>query len=156
MSSLIFHHQAKILKALSHPKRLEIINLIRDQKFCCVGTMHQMLDLAQSNVSQHLMILRDAGIVTTQKEGKNVYYQIVDKKVYQACDLLRDFLRQQPAKKITKLVTDPVCGMKLSTQTASFHIKHQHQDYYFCASGCLKKFKKDPLAFCHQITYSTN
>jgi DNA-binding transcriptional ArsR family regulator len=53
MSLQTLQKQATILKALSHPRRLEIIHLIRDQELP-VQDIHQMLDLPQANVSQHL------------------------------------------------------------------------------------------------------
>jgi ArsR family transcriptional regulator, virulence genes transcriptional regulator len=151
----IFKLHAGLLKALAHPKRLEIIHLIRDQELP-VGDIHNMLDLPQSNISQHLMILREAQVVVTRREGKQVYYKLGDPKIIEASDLLRQILIDQnqypdldkelsmKMKDLTPLTHDPVCEMRVSPKTAGFHTHHQGKDYYFCASGCLKQFNKEP------------
>ena len=56
MYSQIFELHAHLLKAIAHPRRLEIIHLLRDQELP-VGDIHTMLDLPQANISQHLMVL---------------------------------------------------------------------------------------------------
>lgn len=155
MYSELFSLNADLLKAMAHPRRLEIIHLLRDQELP-VTDIHTMLDLPQANISQHLMLLREVGILTSRREGKQIYYQLSDKKIIRACDLLRDFLiekfegtelAQQLTYKMNELLPlaqDPVCKMRVSPKTAGFHYKHQQQDYYFCASGCLSKFNKNP------------
>ena len=158
MYNQIFELHAQFLKALSHPKRLEIIHLIRDQELP-VSDIHTMLDLPQANISQHLMVLRDANVVVTRREGKQFYYSLSDKRIIEASDLLRSVLVAQNkdskladelALKINDLVPlvhDPVCEMRLSPKTAGFSHQHQHETYYFCASGCMKKFKENPAKY---------
>lgn len=158
MYAHLFQTHAKVLKAMAHPKRLEIIHLIRDQELC-VGEIFSMLDLPQANVSQHLMVLRQAGIVETHKIGKQVKYHLAHLNIFKANDLIRQFLAQKTvgtkqAENFTKDISqlmpvfiDPVCKMKISPATASFHYQHQGQAYFFCASGCLKKFKKVPQSY---------
>lgn len=154
----MFQLHADLLKSLAHPRRLEIIHLLRDQELP-VSDIHTMLDLPQANISQHLMVLRDAGVVSTRREGKQVIYKLTDQNIVEASDMLREVLMEQ--NKDTKLadeltmkmqdlvpvVQDPVCHMRVSPKTASFHTKHKDQDYYFCASGCLKVFQKDPKKY---------
>lgn len=151
----IFELQADLLKALAHPRRLEIIHLLRDQQLC-VSDIYEMLDLPQANISQHLMILRDAGVVTTTRDGKQVFYTLADPRVIAASDLLREILIDThhdsdmaaqltlSMKELVPLVHDPVCHMRLSPKTAGYSGHYQNQDYYFCASGCLKKFQEKP------------
>ncbi|MFZ5376183.1 MAG: metalloregulator ArsR/SmtB family transcription factor [Patescibacteria group bacterium] len=158
MYSEIFDLHSNLLKALAHPKRLEIIHLLRDQKLA-VTDIHQMLDLPQANISQHLMILRDAGVVKTKREGKQIIYSLTNKKIIKASDLLREVLIDQShnlnlangltlkMKDLVPIVHDPVCGMRVSPKTAGFHYRHNNNDYYFCASGCLKTFKKRPAKY---------
>ncbi len=155
MYNQIFELHSQLLKALSHPKRLEIIHLVRDQELP-VNDIHTMLDLPQANISQHLMILRDAGVVTTRREGKQIYYSLSDKKIIKASDLLREVLIDKnqdkeisdelvlKMKDLVPLVHDPVCEMRLSPKTAGFSHHHQGQTYFFCASGCMKKFQEKP------------
>lgn len=151
----MFELHAELLKALAHPRRLEIIHLLRDQELA-VSDIHTMLDLPQANISQHLMILRDAGVVATRRDGKHIFYSLNHPNIIKASDLLREVLITQNkdtdlADELTQnmldlvpIVQDPVCHMRLSPKTAAFHASHNNQNYYFCASGCLKSFTKNP------------
>ena len=64
------------LKALAHPARLEIIRQLREKECCCCGDFCATLDLAQSTVSQHLELLRNAGLVEYQPEGTRSQYRL--------------------------------------------------------------------------------
>lgn len=161
MYSELFQLHADLLKALAHPRRLEIVQLLRDQELC-VTDIHRMLDLPQANVSQHLMVLKDAGVVKTRKDGKQVFYQIAHPHFIEASDLLREFLIEKykdteladqftySMNELVPLVHDPVCGMRLSPKTASFSLQYQEEAYYFCASGCVAIFQKDPHAYLNK------
>lgn len=158
MYSQMFDLHADLLKALAHSRRLEIIHLLRDQELP-VSDIHTMLDLPQANISQHLMILRDSGIVDTRREGKQVFYKLSNKNIIKASDLLRKVLIEQhkdskladeftlKMQELVPVVQDPVCHMRVSPKTASFHVSHQGKQYYFCASGCVSKFKKEPTKY---------
>ncbi len=63
------------LKAMGHPTRLRILELLR-RSGCCVGEIEKRLDLRQSNVSQHLRILRDCGLVTVERQGQTTCYHL--------------------------------------------------------------------------------
>jgi ArsR family transcriptional regulator len=151
----IFKLHSSLLKAISHPKRLEIIQLLREQELC-VNEILEMLGLPQANLSQHLKVLRNAGVVNTRKEGKQIYYKLAHKNFIKASDLLREVLIKRHKNtgladdfvlKMTDLVPlvhDPVCNMRLSPKTASYAKKYKKKKYYFCAEGCLEKFKKKP------------
>jgi ArsR family transcriptional regulator len=155
MYSQFFEAHAELLKAFAHPRRLEIIQLLRDQELA-VTDIHSMLDLPQANISQHLMILRDAGVVTTRREGKQIFYAISDPRFTKASDLFREVvIERSPNPELTKaihfemkelvpLVHDPVCQMRVSPKTAGFAKEYKGHKFYFCASGCLKKFTENP------------
>lgn len=148
----IFQLHADLLKALSHPKRLEVVHLLRDQSLC-VSDIQEMLGLSQANLSQHLQVLRDAKILETERDGHKIFYKISDLKVVKACDLLRQVLVDQydrsnlgqklkiSTSEMLPLVKDPICGMRLSLKTASYVLSKGEEKYYFCAEGCLEKFK---------------
>ena len=154
----VFKLHSDLLKALSHPKRLEIIQLLRSQGLS-VSQIQQMLDLPQANLSQHLMVLRDARVVETERDGKQIYYKVAHKNFIKASDLLRQVLIErykgshladeftQKMSELVPLTSDPVCGMRLSPKIASYAKKYGDMDYYFCASGCLEKFEKSPDKF---------
>lgn len=157
MSSSVFATYAQLLKALAHPERLEIIYLLQDRDLC-VSEIYSMLDLPQAKVSQQLMILRQNNLVHSYKDGKNICYKLSHPNIFQACTLLRDFLIDtHDDAEVNKLKdnldqvlasnTDPVCGMTVASRHAHHRSYHQGKYYYFCASGCLKKFQAQPAAY---------
>src|SRR3989338_6518052 len=141
----VFELHAELLKALAHPKRLEIIHLLRDRSLT-VGEIQEMLDLPQANLSQHLTVLRHAKVVTTKKKGKQIFYKLSHGNFIKASDLLRCVFLEKypPLADLLPSEKDPVCGMYLSPKTAAFAHTHADHDYYFCASKCLKNFQKEP------------
>ena len=154
----VFKLHAQLLKSIAHPRRLEIIHLLRDQSLL-VSQIVEMLDLPQANISQHLQILRNAEVVEAEKDGKNVRYRIAHKKFLQASDLIRDVLVEQYKNDpkingfadsmldMVPVVHDPVCQMRVSPKTAGFAARYKNITYYFCASGCKKKFLNNPSEF---------
>ncbi len=87
---------ASVCKGLADPKRLLIINALRDGELS-VGELCTTLDLKQANVSQHLAILRDKGLVVTRRDGQRVYYSLSSPKIIEAVDLLREVMAEQVA-----------------------------------------------------------
>lgn len=85
---------ASVCKGLADPKRLLIIDALRDGEMSVSGICDQ-LDLPQSNVSQHLGILRDKGLVTSRRDGQKVYYSLTSMKLVEAMDLLRQLMAEQ-------------------------------------------------------------
>ena len=93
----LFKHQSAICKTLADPKRLMILHELRDEEKS-VSQMVSALGLPQANVSQHLAILRERGIVTTRRDGTTIYYKLANLKIGQACDLVREVLADQLSK----------------------------------------------------------
>ena len=91
-----FRLQAEICKTLADPKRLMILNELRGGEMP-VGQIVSNLGLPQANVSQHLAIMRERGIVTTRREGTSIYYGIASEKIGEACDLVHQVLEEQLA-----------------------------------------------------------
>ena len=137
----IFNQHSDILKALAHPKRLEIIHLLRDQSLS-VSEIQQMLDLPQANLSQHLQVLRENKIVSTTKKGKQIFYQVTHQNYLQASDLIREVLHpKHTLSDLLPTAIDPICGMRLTPSTTAFVYDYNGITNYFCASGCLKKYQ---------------
>lgn len=88
----IFH--AEMCKVFSHPKRLEIIDLLRNGEMS-VTELCQALKISPANLSQHLAMMRERRILVARKEGNNVYYRVANPKLLEACDLLREVLFEQ-------------------------------------------------------------
>ena len=84
--------QAELFSALAHPARLEILELLRDGE-ACVCHIQAMLEQRQAYISQHLNVLRQAGLVTNRKEGLRVYYQITDPCVLALVDSMKTVLQ---------------------------------------------------------------
>ena len=80
--------QAEYLKALAHPTRIRILELL-DQEGRCVTNIGEKLDLKQSNISQHLGILRSRGILSLRREGGLSIYCIKDLKALKILNLIK-------------------------------------------------------------------
>jgi ArsR family transcriptional regulator len=94
MKKSIFELQADICKTFSNPKRLEIINLLKEKEMSSSELM-QMTGLSKVNISQHMNILKSKGVVLTRREGVVLYYRIANPKIVQACTLMREVLMEQ-------------------------------------------------------------
>lgn len=93
----LFKQQADICKTLADYKRLMILRELRDGEKS-VSQLVSALGLPQSNVSQHLAVLRERGIVTTRRQATTIYYRLANPKIGQACDLVREVLADQLSK----------------------------------------------------------
>jgi ArsR family transcriptional regulator len=80
---------ARALKAISHPLRLKILCVVGDQEVC-VQDIVEAVGTSQSNISQHLAILRDKGVLQTRKDANRVYYRVGDTRTLQLIGMMRD------------------------------------------------------------------
>jgi len=94
----IYELQAEISKTLAHPLRIAILHYLRDGEKT-VSDLTTTLGTSQSNISQHLAILRQRQIVKTRKTGSTVYYRVASPKISQACDIVREVLIEQLCQK---------------------------------------------------------
>ena len=72
---------SKLFKALSDEKRLRIIKLLKAKKEMCICELMICLNMTQPNLSHHVQILENVGIVNRTKKGKWVYCSLADKKL---------------------------------------------------------------------------
>ncbi|MCB1265659.1 MAG: winged helix-turn-helix transcriptional regulator [Mycobacterium sp.] len=84
---------ARLCKAIADPKRLLIIDALRDGERS-VGEIADELGLSQPNTSQHLAVLRDRKVVIATRSGTTVFYSLNGRKVIDAIDLLRSFMAE--------------------------------------------------------------
>jgi ArsR family transcriptional regulator, virulence genes transcriptional regulator len=94
----IYEMQAEISKTLAHPIRLALLHILKDGE----KTVNQLVEIvgaSQSNVSQHLALMRQRQIVKTRKVGSTVYYQVANPKISQACDMVHQVLLEQLSQK---------------------------------------------------------
>jgi DNA-binding transcriptional ArsR family regulator len=72
---------ASILKAISHPIRISILNALEGGERLTVTELHKILCIEQSTASHHLGIMKDKGVLVSHREGKNIYYSLRDDKI---------------------------------------------------------------------------
>ena len=94
MDDQIYSYHAEMCKVFSHPKRLELIDLLRDEEMS-VGELSEKLDLAPANLSQHLAMMRERRLLVCRKEGNTVYYRVANSKLLRVFDMLQDILFEQ-------------------------------------------------------------
>jgi ArsR family transcriptional regulator len=80
---------ARALKSIAHPLRLKILCVLGDQE-ACVQDIVSAVGTSQSNISQHLAILRDKGILMTRKDANRVYYRVGDQRTLQLVAMMRE------------------------------------------------------------------
>ena len=87
----VYSLQADLCKALAHPVRLEILDLLSKREHT-VEELTKLTGSGQSNLSQHLAALRQQKLVIPRRAGMNVYYDLSNPKIADACSLIRKLL----------------------------------------------------------------
>ena len=82
---------ARIFKALMHPARLDILEILRDDEHC-VCHMEAHLGYRQAYISQQLTVLREAGLVDDRRDGWNIFYRVSEPRVFNLIDQARAML----------------------------------------------------------------
>lgn len=94
MNKKLYEIHAEICKTLGNAKRIEILNVLQDGELS-VSEIADILGISSANVSQHLAVMKQKGILTARREGINIYYKVSNPKVNQACALMREVLLEQ-------------------------------------------------------------
>lgn len=84
------YHASRSLKAMAHPLRLKILCILGSTTEVSVQDIVDQVGTSQSNISQHLSILRDKGILVARKDANKVYYRIGDPKILNLIGSLRE------------------------------------------------------------------
>jgi len=87
----IFLLHANICKTLANPRRLEIIAALRDDELNATQ-LTQKVRISKANLSQHMSLLIEKGVVLSRRKGINVFYKLSDERITKACDLMREVL----------------------------------------------------------------
>ena len=90
-SKKIFELHADVCKALGHPLRIEVIDLLQNKELCFTDIL-EITGGLKSNLSQHLSVMTKKGILKTRRDGQCIYFSLSSKKVAQACRLMREVL----------------------------------------------------------------
>ncbi len=88
-----YNLHSDLCKTISHPKRQYILNILRSNELT-VNELVAKTGISQSNLSQHLALLRNRGVLTARQEGIKVHYSIANPKILQAIDLMSEALRE--------------------------------------------------------------
>ena len=120
-----YETQSDLLKALSHATRLAILDILRDGEQC-VCHMEATLDLRQAYISQQLMILKQAGILESRRDGLNLYYRVIKPEVFSVLDALRSVSgerSQPPRHKHAKTECPcPKCNAKMEKESLQISV----------------------------------
>lgn len=93
----IYEFHAAICKAMGHPTRMKVLDLLRDGEEC-VCRLAPQVGVTESNLSQLLAVLRQVGIVQTRREGQSIYYRVRDRRIFAVMDGIRAMLADQLAR----------------------------------------------------------
>ena len=99
--------KANVFQALSHPTRIAIVEVLRDGELPA-GVIVERLGLEQANASQHFSVLRAKNIVTSRKEGNQVFYSVRDPLLIEVLDILRRYFQAhiEEAMSMLKEITE--------------------------------------------------
>ena len=109
----LYQLHADICKTLASPARLRIIDALRQGELS-VGEICSVVRARKANVSQHLAVMRQRGIIEGRRSGTIVYYRLANRKVVQACQLMREVLVERMAT-TTRLLDEVRGGGRIST-----------------------------------------
>jgi ArsR family transcriptional regulator len=102
----VYKLQAEVLKTLSNPRRLEIIHLLAEGPRE-VSRLAEEMGISQPNVSQHLALMRSAGMVESERDGREVRYRLSDPEIICACETMRGVLIRRLARISAAAATSP-------------------------------------------------
>jgi DNA-binding transcriptional ArsR family regulator len=87
----LFRLQAQIAKSLAHPVRLRILSRIGTGEVA-YGTLYAELGVSKANLSQHLAVLRQSGVLSVRREGVHVHYRLTYPEIKSLCETMREVL----------------------------------------------------------------
>ena len=99
---------ATLFKALMHPARLSILEILHDGEQC-VCHLEAVLGCRQAYISQHLMVLREAGLVEDRRDGARIYYRVVKPEVFDLVEYANKMSGLHPMAIKQLKITDCPC-----------------------------------------------
>ena len=86
--------QAEFCKGMAHPKRILILQILTSGEKT-VSDLAAATGIPQANLSQHLAFLRQQGLLRTRRDGNNIYYSITDKRIADACNIVKETIEEK-------------------------------------------------------------
>jgi DNA-binding transcriptional ArsR family regulator len=102
MPDTLRQFKANIFQALAHPTRIAIVEVLREGELPA-GAIIERLGLEQANASQHLSVLRAKQIVSSRKEGNQVFYSVRDPLLIEVLDVMRRYFQAHVEEAMTML-----------------------------------------------------
>ena len=94
----VFDMQAELCLAMGHAVRLQIVHLLRNEPKR-VSSIAEVLNISQATISRHLAVLRNVGILSTQRQGTDIIYKIVNPKITDICESMRAVLAERESQR---------------------------------------------------------
>jgi DNA-binding transcriptional ArsR family regulator len=94
---------ARRFRVIGEPMRIRLLDRLRDGE-ATVGELSEALSASQQNISKHLAVLAEVGILGRRKDGNHVYYRVVDEGVFELCEAVCGSVQQQ-LRSLNELVT---------------------------------------------------
>ena len=110
--------KAELFRTLGNPLRVRILEALRSAGSLTVTELHQTVGAEQSNVSQHLSIMRSRGLLETTRKGTNISYSAAEPGIFDLLDVARSIFERQLVAR-TRLLDDPTGAGPPGTQAAA-------------------------------------
>jgi ArsR family transcriptional regulator, virulence genes transcriptional regulator len=98
--------QADFCKGMAHPTRIRILNSLEAGEKT-VNELASLVGVTQANASQHLALLRQLGLLATRRDGTSIFYSISDRRIVEACSLVRSCIEDRVKKSQMVLAVPP-------------------------------------------------
>lgn len=98
----LYRLHADFCKFMGNAKRIEILFLL-GKKEMCVDEIASAMEVNVPNISQHLAVMREKGVVEVRREGNRLYYSISNPKTLQACNIMREAMVEQMEKQVAMI-----------------------------------------------------
>ena len=102
MQDDFYELHANVCGIFSSPRRLKILDTLRDKELTVTEILDSM-SISKTNLSQHLTLMKDRGILDSRRDGQHIYYSVTSKKVIQAYDLMSEVLRELLDGRLSRL-----------------------------------------------------
>jgi DNA-binding transcriptional ArsR family regulator len=95
----LYQLHAEFCKFMGSAKRIEILFLLGEKEMC-VDELSKEMDVKVPNISQHLAVMREKGVVLVRREGTKMYYKLANSKTLKACLIMREAMIEQMEKQM--------------------------------------------------------
>jgi len=107
----IFQMQCDICKALGHPLRLAIVDRLKQGETAAADLIAD-LEISKANLSKHMALLAHGGIIDSRRDGRQIFYRLLDPEIYEACSIMRSVLyrRLKQGEKLASAIHSAATG----------------------------------------------